>query len=193
MAAEMTLEEAADRLAIRELVDAYAHYADRRNCEGQMALFTQDTRFLVFMTFARRDGPLRATVLCPLKWVVASYCRRFSNTGLKSARRVIVWLGVEAFSFQRRSRPKCSGRVGLPSSARSLALRWQAIYITFSDHVARNSPQLIFCPYDEVVVDPFARGAFHPCGRGSGRSVFSRFAIAGLRRRCGRHTTWQDA
>ncbi|THD83258.1 MAG: nuclear transport factor 2 family protein [Phenylobacterium sp.] len=41
--------EAADRLAIRELVDAYAHCFDRRDCEGQMALFTQDTRFLVFM------------------------------------------------------------------------------------------------------------------------------------------------
>jgi ketosteroid isomerase-like protein len=48
-AGEMTLEEAADRLAIRELVDAYAHCADRRDCEGQMALFTEDTRFLVFM------------------------------------------------------------------------------------------------------------------------------------------------
>ena len=45
----MTLEEAADRLAIRELVDAYAHCADRRDGEGQMALFTEDTRFLVFM------------------------------------------------------------------------------------------------------------------------------------------------
>ena len=45
----MTLEEAADRLAIRELVDAYAHCADRRDCDGQMALFTEDTRFLVFM------------------------------------------------------------------------------------------------------------------------------------------------
>ena len=29
--------EAADRLAIRELVDAYAHCADRRDAEGQMA------------------------------------------------------------------------------------------------------------------------------------------------------------
>ena len=45
----MTLEEAADRLAIRELVDAYAQCADRRDCEGQMALFTEDTRFAVFM------------------------------------------------------------------------------------------------------------------------------------------------
>ena len=44
-------EEAADRLAIRELVDAYAHCADRRDAKGQMALFTQDTRFLVFMDY----------------------------------------------------------------------------------------------------------------------------------------------
>ena len=42
-------QEAADRLAIRELVDAYAHCADRRDAKGQMALFTEDTRFLVFM------------------------------------------------------------------------------------------------------------------------------------------------
>jgi ketosteroid isomerase-like protein len=41
--------EAADRLAIRELIDAYAHCADRRDAKGQMALFTEDTRFLVFM------------------------------------------------------------------------------------------------------------------------------------------------
>src|SRR5258706_7050659 len=41
-------QEAADRLAIRELVDAYAHCADRRDAGGQMDLFTQDTRFLVF-------------------------------------------------------------------------------------------------------------------------------------------------
>jgi ketosteroid isomerase-like protein len=41
--------EAADRLAIRELIDAYGHCADRRDAKGQMALFTDDTRFLVFM------------------------------------------------------------------------------------------------------------------------------------------------
>ena len=41
--------EAADRLAIRELVEAYAHCADRRDANGQMALFTEDTRFVVFM------------------------------------------------------------------------------------------------------------------------------------------------
>jgi SnoaL-like domain len=42
--------EAADRLAIRELVEAYAHCADRRNAKGQMALFTADTHFVVYMS-----------------------------------------------------------------------------------------------------------------------------------------------
>jgi len=41
--------EAADRLAIRELVEAYAHCADRRDAKGQMALFTEDTHFVVHM------------------------------------------------------------------------------------------------------------------------------------------------
>ena len=42
-------DEAADRLAIRELVEAYAHCADRRDAQGQMALFTADTHFVVHM------------------------------------------------------------------------------------------------------------------------------------------------
>ena len=42
-------EEAADRLAIRELVEAYAHCADRRDAKGQMSLFTPDTHFVVYM------------------------------------------------------------------------------------------------------------------------------------------------
>ena len=41
--------ETADRLAIRELVEAYAHCADRRDARGQMALFTEDTHFVVYM------------------------------------------------------------------------------------------------------------------------------------------------
>ena len=41
--------EAADRLAIRELVEAYAHCADRRDAKAQMALFTADTHFVVYM------------------------------------------------------------------------------------------------------------------------------------------------
>jgi len=45
----ITPGEAADRLAIRELVEAYAHCADQRDAKGQMALFTADTHFVVYM------------------------------------------------------------------------------------------------------------------------------------------------
>ena len=45
----ITSTEAADRLALRELVEAYAHCADRRDAKGQMSLFTEDTHFVVFM------------------------------------------------------------------------------------------------------------------------------------------------
>ena len=48
--------EAADRLAIRELVDAYAHCADRRDAKGQILLFTKDAHFVVFMD-ARSEKP----------------------------------------------------------------------------------------------------------------------------------------
>jgi hypothetical protein len=41
--------EAADRLAIRELVEAYAHCADRRDANGQMSLFAADAHFVVYM------------------------------------------------------------------------------------------------------------------------------------------------
>ncbi|MGW6195626.1 nuclear transport factor 2 family protein [Kribbella sp. NPDC055110] len=54
----MTLSpaEAGDRLALRELFDAYAHCADRRDAQGQMALFTEDTHFVVYMD-AKADEP----------------------------------------------------------------------------------------------------------------------------------------
>src|SRR6202030_170320 len=42
-------EKVADRLAIRELVEAYAHCADRRESKGQMSLFTVNTHFVVYM------------------------------------------------------------------------------------------------------------------------------------------------
>jgi ketosteroid isomerase-like protein len=44
--------EAADRLAIRELVEAYAHCADRRDAKGQLALLTEDTHFVVYSRMA---------------------------------------------------------------------------------------------------------------------------------------------
>jgi ketosteroid isomerase-like protein len=46
---DIALTELADRLAIRALVDAYAHCADRRDADGQKALFTDDTHFVVYM------------------------------------------------------------------------------------------------------------------------------------------------
>ena len=48
--------EAADCLAIRELVEAYAHCVDRRDAKGQMSLFTPDTHFVVYMN-ARDPTP----------------------------------------------------------------------------------------------------------------------------------------
>src|ERR1700739_3366538 len=47
--ASISPNEAADRLAVRELVEAYAHCADRRDAQGQMSLFTTDTHFVVYM------------------------------------------------------------------------------------------------------------------------------------------------
>src|ERR1700759_912746 len=47
--AKVSPEESVDRLAIRELIEAYAHCADRRDAKGQMALFTPDTHFVVYM------------------------------------------------------------------------------------------------------------------------------------------------
>jgi hypothetical protein len=46
---EITATEEADRLAMRGLVDAYAHCADRRDAEGQKSLFTEDTHFVVYL------------------------------------------------------------------------------------------------------------------------------------------------
>ena len=45
---DLSLPEAADRLAISELIDAYAYCADRRDVAGQLALFTEDTELVVF-------------------------------------------------------------------------------------------------------------------------------------------------
>jgi SnoaL-like domain len=45
----ISAEGAADRLAIRELIDAYAHRADRRDAAGQRPLFTEDSHFVVYM------------------------------------------------------------------------------------------------------------------------------------------------
>jgi hypothetical protein len=60
--------EAADRIAIRELVEAYAHCADRRDANCQMALFTADTHFVVYMNVKDRtpsqESHSRAALVC---------------------------------------------------------------------------------------------------------------------------------
>ena len=60
----MSNTEAADRLAIRELVDAYAFCADTRNAEGQKALFTDDTHFVVYRPVR---APTRPTICVAVK------------------------------------------------------------------------------------------------------------------------------
>lgn len=53
---EQFQKETQDRLAIRELVDQYAYCADSRDAQGQMALFTEDTHFVVYMD-SKSDTP----------------------------------------------------------------------------------------------------------------------------------------
>jgi hypothetical protein len=53
---ELGPTEAADRLAVRELFDAYAHCADRRDADGQKALFTEDAVFAVYMNGEGREA-----------------------------------------------------------------------------------------------------------------------------------------
>jgi hypothetical protein len=71
--APLSPAEAADRLAVRELIEAYAHCADRRDAKGQMALFTTDTHFVVYMnakdpkpTFELRSREALAPVFAEL-------------------------------------------------------------------------------------------------------------------------------
>jgi hypothetical protein len=46
---EERLQQLEDRIAVRALIDQYTYCADTRDAQGQMALFTTDTRFEVFM------------------------------------------------------------------------------------------------------------------------------------------------
>jgi hypothetical protein len=45
----VSAQQADDLLAIRELIDAYARCADRREADRQKALFTEDTHFVVYL------------------------------------------------------------------------------------------------------------------------------------------------
>jgi len=67
---QISPEEAAERLALRELLDAYAHCADRRDAAGQMALFTENARFVVFMN-SRDPAPARRSAVARI-WLRCS-------------------------------------------------------------------------------------------------------------------------
>jgi hypothetical protein len=62
---ELTPAEAADRLALRELFDTYAHCADRRDAEGQKAIFAEDTRFERYARPAPRPSPAMSPAPTP--------------------------------------------------------------------------------------------------------------------------------
>src|ERR1700743_850813 len=49
MTTEQRLLQLEDRIAIRQLIDAYTYCADTRDIQGHMALFTLDTNFEVYM------------------------------------------------------------------------------------------------------------------------------------------------
>jgi hypothetical protein len=91
----MTPEEAADRLAIRQLVDAYAHCADRRDCEGQMVLFTEDTRFLVFMN-AKDPAPSQTIIRREDLRPVFEDLRQYEATTHFNGQSTVVLNGAEA-------------------------------------------------------------------------------------------------
>jgi hypothetical protein len=46
---EQKIQQLEDRIAIRELIDQYAFCADNRDARGQMAIFTENTKFEVYM------------------------------------------------------------------------------------------------------------------------------------------------
>jgi len=91
MPQQISLLELADRIAIRHLVDAYAHCADRRDAVGQMALFTTDTVFEVFMdgkaaepTFVIRERGGLAPVFADLNQYAATTHFNGQSTGLNA-------------------------------------------------------------------------------------------------------------
>jgi len=63
----ISANEAADRLAVRGLIEAYGHCTDRRDAKGRMSLFTPDTHFVAYMN-AKDPTPSRncAPAVCLL-------------------------------------------------------------------------------------------------------------------------------
>jgi SnoaL-like domain len=49
MNTEQRIQQLEDRIAIRDVIDEYAFCADTRNAQGQMSIFSEDTKFEVYM------------------------------------------------------------------------------------------------------------------------------------------------
>jgi hypothetical protein len=85
---DLSVPQLADQLAIRELVDAYAYCADRRDATGQMALFTEDTDFLVYMD-SRSPSPTQhlrgRTALAPVFDELNTYLTTMHFNGQSTA------------------------------------------------------------------------------------------------------------
>ena len=99
-------EEAAGRLAIRELVEAYAHCADRRDAKGQMALFTPDTHFVVYMN-AKDPKPSQDLNSREAPELDTLKARRAVGTAIQSE-VVLATAGVGGISSRRKAKLRCS-------------------------------------------------------------------------------------
>jgi hypothetical protein len=88
---ELTPAEAADRVALRELFDAYAHFADRRDAEAQ-----------------KRSSP--TTPASPSTWTAKAASRPTSSTGEKRSRP------SSTTSIATKQRPTSTAKARSPST-----------------------------------------------------------------------------
>jgi ketosteroid isomerase-like protein len=82
-----SVQETADPLAIGELIDAYTHCVDRRDARGQMNLFTDDTRFVVYLDGSVNEPTQEFRGREALAWVVDelnTYAATFHFTGQRA-------------------------------------------------------------------------------------------------------------
>ncbi len=93
-------EEAADRLAIRELVEAYAPCADHRDAKGQMALFSEDTHFVVYMD-AKDPKPRRLLTSTNLGLGEVAFLLGFEEVN-SFMRAFHVWEGTTPVKWRAR-------------------------------------------------------------------------------------------
>jgi ketosteroid isomerase-like protein len=124
----LTSQESSDRLAIRELVDAYAHCADRRDVEGQLSLFTADTEFLVYMD-SRNPSPAQEILGRDGLRPVFENLRTYEATTHFNGQSTVEWAGDSATGISY-----ClAHHVKVDGSSRSLMIA----SIRYLDHFAK--------------------------------------------------------